>query len=88
MEPPQYLKKFEIIMRVLKEKRSHSKIIILLGTVRLDDIQYHTKGHTFNMLVRQQYHGSGSRTMMIKGEPNAKLLNPDCVDLNDCGTFC
>lgn len=24
--------------------------------------------------------------MMINGEQKAYLLNPDCVDLNDCGT--
>lgn len=83
MEPQQFMEKFEIIMGVLKDKWSNSKIIILHETGRLVDIQYYTKGHIFNMLVRQHYHGSGSRTMMINGD---NLLNADCVDLNDCGT--
>lgn len=82
MEPQECLEKFENIIRAIKEKWKNSKIIILLETERLDDIQYHTRRQILNMLVRQHFSGSSTRTidhfnMMINSEPIFFLLKAD-----------
>lgn len=84
MEPQECLEKFENIIRAIKEKWKNSKIIILLEKGRLDEIQYYTRRQILNMLVRQHFSGSSTRTidhfnMMINSEPIFFLLKADGV---------